>query len=411
MPSFAAACKLLNKAVRNGPRPPSFVVLGNPGGRRVGLFQAALANLGLPPVEVVSYANLLAGRDTLERVVRRGSIVRIESPGRDFEVQKAILAAGAGVADEAGPTRISREQALRLPFDKGRILYPRQWFLGFRETLRLVRQQLASCPEHAVMNSPADVEVMFDKRPCQELFARRGIPVPRPLGVVRSFAELRRRMKEADQRRVFVKLAHGSSACGTVAYETDGRHQQATTTVEMVRHNGELRLYNSRRIPHYQRPADIAALIDALAREGVQVEEWIRKPRLADQEFDFRVVVIAGKARHVVVRLSRTPMTNLHLLNQRADLALVLPHMGAAAWSDARQSCEAAAAAFPGCLYTGVDVTFAAGYRRHAVLEINAFGDLLNNVLCNGVDTYTAEVLTLLSPKRDARRQPADRHA
>ena len=41
------------------------------------------------------------------------------------------------------------------------------------------------------------------------------------------------------------------------------------------------------------------------------------KAGLAGHVFDLRVVVIAGRARHAVVRMSRGPMTNLHLLNRR----------------------------------------------------------------------------------------------
>src|SRR5687767_927806 len=84
------------------------VVVGNPGSNRVGYFQAALARLGLPAATVVSYLDLLTGRDSLERELRPGTVVRLESPGRDFEVEKALLAAGAEVADADGPTRISR---------------------------------------------------------------------------------------------------------------------------------------------------------------------------------------------------------------------------------------------------------------------------------------------------------------
>src|SRR5262249_34092457 len=106
---------------------PGFVVVGNPGCRRVALFQAALARLRLPAAAVVPYADLLAGRVTLEQVVGPGMVVRLESPGRDFGVEKALLAAGADEPDADGPTRIGRAAAGRLAFDKGRIWYPRQW--------------------------------------------------------------------------------------------------------------------------------------------------------------------------------------------------------------------------------------------------------------------------------------------
>src|SRR5439155_19460211 len=116
------------------------------------------------------------------------------------------------------------------------------------------------------------------------------------------------------------KLACGSSASGVVAFRTGAGQMQAITTAELERHGGELRLYNSRRIRTYESAADIAPLIDALCRAGVQVEEWVPKASFEGQTFDLRGLVIGGEVCHVVPRLSRQPMTNLHLLNQRGDV-------------------------------------------------------------------------------------------
>jgi glutathione synthase/RimK-type ligase-like ATP-grasp enzyme len=371
-------------------------VVGNPGCPRVAFFQEALARCGLPPADLVPYADLIAGRATLERAVTPGAVVRLESPGRDFEVEKALLAAGADEPDAGRPTRIGREQAALLPFDKGRIWYPRQWYLGFRAVLRLIAGQLSRCPPHRLLSPPADVEVLFDKPRCQARFAQAGIPVPRALGPVRSYEELRERMRQAGCHSVFVKLAHGSSASGVVAYRAGGDRQEALTTVEMVRHDGELRLYNSRLLRRYSRPAEVATLIDALSREGVQVEEWLPKAGLDGGVFDLRVVVIGGAARHVVVRVGPGPMTNLHLGNRRGDLSAVVARMGPEAWQAARRMCERAAAVFPHSLLLGIDLLIGADYRRLAVLEANAFGGLLPEVLSDGEDTYEAEARAVL---------------
>ena len=147
-------------------------------------------------------------------------------------------------------------------------------------------------------------------------------------------------------------------------------------------------------------------MIDALCAHRVHVEEWIPKAGLDGRTFDLRVVVIDGTARQIVARLSRSPMTNLHLLNRRGDPAAVLERMGPEAWRAARRTCERAAAAFPGCLHLGVDLLVAPGFRRHAVLEANAFGDLLPGVLHQGVDTYGAEIRAVTA-RRGAAPRPA----
>jgi hypothetical protein len=397
--------------MRDRQRATRFVIVGNPGGRRVALFQDALATAGLSPAVVVAWADVLAGNVSLTDVLRAGDVVRLESPGKDFEVERAILTAGAGGADSEDPRQVvytrAEEDAVRsLVFDKGRIVAPRQWYLGFCKALGEVGRQLRSAQSHRLLNDVYDVRVMFDKRVCHHRFTEAGIAVPPALGPVQSFDALSAYMRARGWRRVFVKLAHGSSASGVVAYQTTSRgpagsglqSHHAVTTVEMIRTGGELRLYNSRRLRTYTDVGEIATLIDALARHRVHVEQWLPKAGIDGRVFDLRVVVIGGQARHTVTRLSSTPITNLHLLNDRADTTAVRRRMGESAWRAAMATCERVMReCFPNSLHGGVDLLVSADFRRHAVLEVNAFGDLLPGVTCDGVDTYGAEIAAVLS--------------
>jgi glutathione synthase/RimK-type ligase-like ATP-grasp enzyme len=377
-------------------RPPLRVaIVGHSSSGRVSSFNAALGRSGQPPAAVVSYLDLIEGRATLERALPGGGLVRIESPGQDFAVEKALLALGADVEDGDGPARISRAGATRLPFDRGRVWFPRQWFLGFREALRLIDRQVSARPGLVALNPPQDVAAMFDKPRCHARLDAMGVPCPGALGPVRSYEELRRTMREAGVGRVFVKLAHGSSASGVVALAAGSRGVVATTTTEVVRDGGEARLYNSRAIRRVEDEREVAGLVDALAREGVHIERWVPKAGIDGHAFDLRVVVIAGRAEHVVVRMGRGPITNLHLGNRRCDPVALRARMAGEAWGAAMASCERAAAAFPGSLHAGVDLMIAPGYRRHAVLEVNAFGDLLHGVTARGLDTHSAEVEAL----------------
>src|SRR5262249_28542013 len=187
------------------------------------------------------------GKEAVPRSVRDGRVVRMESPGKDFEVERALIAAGADAADgDERFDRVSHRAAQDLSFERGRILYPRQWYLGYCATLQLIELQLAECllppPPPQWMNSHAEIALMFLRLACRLAVGSRGAPVAPGLGAVGSCDELGERMKERNWRRVFVKLAYGSSASGVVAYRTDGSRHQATTTVETARQNGELRL-------------------------------------------------------------------------------------------------------------------------------------------------------------------------
>ena len=90
-----------------------------------------------------------------------------------------------------------------------------------------------------------------------------------------------------------------------------------------------------------------------------------------------------------MVRTGRSPLTNLHLGNARGDLDALRAAAGPARWAAAMATCEQAAACFPRTLQVGVDLLFAAGWRRHAVGEVNAFGDLLPGLPVGRAGTRT----------------------
>lgn len=374
--------------------PRRVLLVGVPDSRRTELFQAALARLGAPAALVVPYTKLLGGEVSLTDLVLPGMLVRIDSPGRDFETERALLKAGADEEDEDGSyERAARGTLDALEFERGRIHWPRQWYLGFRRALRMLEEQLLASRAQRLMNSPAEVALMFDKPACQRLLRESGVPVPKCLGTPGSFDELREAMRTQGCARVFVKLAHGSSASGIVAYQTSGARHRATTTVEVVRSGGRTLLYNSRRVRTHRDAREIAALIDELCRHRAHVERWFPKAGVEGRTFDLRVVVIDGRARHTVVRLSRHTLTNLHLLNERGSTETVASRMGEAAWAEALGACERVMkVALPHSLYAGVDLAVAPDFRGHAVLEVNAFGDLLPGVLDGGLDTYSAEL-------------------
>jgi len=372
-------------------------VIGNPENRRIDLFQRALGRFDLEPATIVSYLDLLEERVTLRSVVRPQTIVRLESPGENFDVERRLLAAGADAAREESCPYLSRNQVNELEFDRGLILNSRQCYLGFHRLLGRIDRELDDCEAVTLMNQPSDVAIMFDKCRCHSLCRQAGIPVPESLGRIQSYDELVHHMERSGKRRVFVKLAHGSSASGVVALYRNGKRQRAVTTAELVRENGEVRLYNSLRPRCYTDASDIQTVVDTLCQQRVHVEEWLPKASLGKATFDLRVVVIGGADRHVVVRKSHGPMTNLHLGNRRGDVAELRQRMGAERWSEVLAACERTMELFPDTLYAGIDICLSPGFRRHAVLEVNAFGDLLPDVLCEGKDTYTAEVEVVLN--------------
>ncbi|MFE7749172.1 STM4014 family protein [Streptomyces sp. NPDC057428] len=368
--------------------PPRLVVVGIPGNRRVGLFQDAVRAAGLPASRTVSWLDVLGGDVSF----LSGETVRIDSPGEDAEVDRLLR----GVDD---PTRVEGSA---------------RWYARFTAAVRDVARAAAASGAR-MLSDPRDVAVLFDKRICHGVLDSAGVPVPDSptsgpsAGPVRGWSDVRALMADHRMPRVFVKPAHGSSASGVVALETAGPGRiRATTSVER---DGEGRLFNSLRVRRCTTEREVAALIDALAPDGLHIERWLPKASQRGRAADLRVVVVAGRATHAVVRTSRHPMTNLHLGGARGDLGRARVAMEAAggSWDAALAVCERAAACFPRTLCVGVDLLPATGWRRFAVGEVNAFGDLLPRLTglpgsgSEGLDTYGAQIAAVLDRARNDR--------
>lgn len=358
----------------------SVAVVGVPDNRRVTLYAAAARAAGLPAPRLVSWRTVL--REGVS--FAPGETVRLDSPGEDPVVDRLLRGAG-------DPTRVP-----------GSALWYRRFTTAVRSVAAAARDADAR-----LLDDPEEVAVLFDKRLCHGVLRRRDVAVPGsptsgPDGApIRGWADLRAVLAEAGLHRAFVKPAHGSSASGVLALELGGPGRfQATTSVERDT-DGEL--FNSLRVRRYTAEREIAAIVDRLAPDGLHVERWLPKASQHGRAADLRVVVVDGRATHAVVRGSHSPLTNLHLGGVRGDLDQARAAMRAsgARWEEVLELAERAAACFPGTLCVGVDVLPGIGWRRFAVGEVNAFGDLLPRLTglpgsgAEGLDTYGAQVAAL----------------
>ncbi|WP_170315362.1 STM4014 family protein [Streptomyces abyssomicinicus] len=353
-----------------------FAVVGNPENRRVALFSAAVRAAGLPGPRVVPWLDVLRAGGA-----RFGDdeTVRVDSPGENPDVDRMLR-------DVTDPARVEGSA---------------RWYRRFTAAARTLTGG------HR-LDDADELAVLFDKRRCHAVLREAGVPVPASptsgpgAAPVRGWEDVRALMREHRLPRVFLKLAHGSSASGVLAIETaSGGRIRATTSVERA---DDGRMFNSLRLRRHHDEREIAAVVDALAPDGLHLERWVPKAAVGGRTCDLRVVVVAGRATHAVARTSRSPMTNLHLGGERGDLAAVRAAVETAGgdWAGLLAVCERAAACFPRTLCVGVDLLPAVGWRRFAVGEVNAFGDLLPRLTglpgsgAEGLDTYAAQVRAVL---------------
>lgn len=351
------------------------LLIGSTRGRRTEMLREALAASRLR-LEVFEWSELLATPEAIETLSRRAregghAWCKIETPGEDAVIDHALVVRGWKLsgADDPPPHRARHGE-----------LTHRHWrFAGFADVLR----EIARCVRGPrLLNDPDDILGMCDKWACQQHLREHGVPIAEPLGEVNTFGEFDAHFPARDYPAVFIKPRYGSSAAGVIALR---RHPDGRVLAYSSARLAAGAIHNHLTISRYARRAEIAELVDAVARQGAYAECWSPKARLPGDrhsQYDLRIVATSGEPRQRVARISRSPLTNLHLGNSRAapewlsDIEL----------RTLEDITARAAAAFARSHSIGFDIGFNAG--RACVFEANAFGDLLPGLRFAGLTTY-----------------------
>lgn len=366
----------------------NFAIICNPGNRRCQFFKTAVVSQGFEVPLVISYKSILHNEVDLEDVLKNIAVLKIESFGEDFGVEKEIIA----LASHLNEDFISVEAITNLPFDKGRIQYSKQLYLGCKILLHRIQKAISKSPNLKVMNAVDDILLMFNKIEYHQYLTTKGIPVIPAIYNVQSFDDLLAKMKRKSWNRVFIKPNFSSSASGVIAFRINGDKMQAITSVELVEENGEIKLYNSLRIRTYTDLSKIKAIVNILVVDDLIVEKWIPKASNENGSYDFRIVTIKGKAMHTIARQSRSPLTNLHLGNKRGDLNIIKEEIGEEIWNKLLKLAADTSKLLPQSLYAGLDILLSKNHQKQYVIEANSFGDLLPNLYIDGLDTYRTQI-------------------
>lgn len=348
---------------------PRYVVIANPDSLRWKAYQPELFGYwrerGVEPdVELVPWRDVVPRDGNLDGLPAfdRPAVVRLESPGRDWDVTKLLLAAGSRATGE-------ETDWSGLEYQKGLLLRPSLFHDGFRRVLEGLKRSFNVRPHLRPTACPLDLAEMFDKNLTCERLRRANLPVPPTFPAASTPGELLGQLRGHRWPTTYVKLNTGSSASAIAVVSALREPPSAVSTV--VRMRGEF--WSTRRIQRHHGD-DLEAVLAFLIREGVCVQQGVRMARIDGQNFDVRVVVIHGRPAFTIFRLSYNPMTNLHLGGSRGDPKACRASVPTRAWLDALDHCVEAARLYDAAM-VGLDLLFEDGYARHYLLEVNAFGD------------------------------------
>ena len=106
------------------------------------------------------------------------------------------------------------------------------------------------------------------------------------------------------------------------------------------------------------------------------MERWYGKAVFGEYSYDLRVIVQGGRIDYILPRLSKGPITNLHLNNHSMEFGDLRLDQGT--MEGIRELCFKAAACYPGLKSIGMDVLLEKRSLRPRIIEMNAQGDLLH---------------------------------
>lgn len=235
-------------------------------------------------------------------------------------------------------------------------------------------QKLKDMPGIRFLNTPSSIINTFHKGNCKRVLEQAGIPVTPMLGS--SFSchkDLKVHMLDRRERQVFIKPTFGSGAAGVAAYRLHPGTKKEMLYTSVSISGGQL--VNTKKLCCIQNPQQIESIVNFLLSDPAVVERWIPKDNIMGQGYDLRVVYQFGRIDYIVARLSKGPITNLHLNNHAEEVSII--GLDKAGFEEIEELCRSAVDLFPGLLSAGIDILLTRNRRTPKIIEINGQGDLL----------------------------------
>lgn len=289
------------------------------------------------------------------------------------------------------------------------------------------------------LNSPRVIGEVLNKRIVKKKLNEKGICTTGMfMEKVDGFSELLDSMTKKHCYGVFLKPVFFSGAAGVTAFrisldkKSEREFQKGGKEGKFCAERFKMKLYssaflkdknlfNSKRLFTMENPKEIRDFLEVLFSMDVMAERWYPKDTLKIHEplideiselreayndgektnkygqrmgYDLRVVYQFGHIAHIVARLAKGPITNLHL-NNHAEKADVLG-LSREKITEIEKLCREAVSLFPGLNIAGIDIMLDKGSQRPRIIEINGQGDLIYQDIFGENKIYREQVERIL---------------
>lgn len=367
----------------------NFLIIGDLKGRRVNSFIECLNHLNIKNYKVITWTELLMDVSIFHKNLKENTIIKLEPPEKDMNIYNGFLKLG----EEKG--EVSRKEIENIDFSTCEIVAPAQWYEGFKILLGNMEEIYRNHEDKNIflMNDFKEILIMMDKSKTYETLEEKvkdyEFYLPEKLETPKSYREF----KEIYGHKVmkcFIKLRYGSGGTGIIAYKNNPRvlEESIFTSLNCETREGKTIFYSNNKVNYFEDKDKIKILIDWVLLNGAHIESWIPKASYEGYSFDTRAFVMDKKSEYLISRLSKTPITNLHLRNKRMESGDIISRENIHRISKA---AEDVMKVFDKSLYAGIDVVCSKGYKPY-IIDVNPFGDLFHNLLGTDKNTHYLEI-------------------
>lgn len=259
-------------------------------------------------------------------------------------------------------------------------------------------------------NHPKAIAGLLDKRTCKQKLASAGIAVTQELFAAKPLTSdvlplksspvdalevLLAAMEEKRISQVFIKPNFGSGALGITAFRICPGTRKMVLYTCAAWNPRENCLVNTKKLQRLEAQDEIFSFLKQLLKLDCVVERWYAKAEYKGFSYDLRAVVQEGELDFCLARLSKGPITNLHLNNHPLPVdELKLP---VSVLEEVKALAVAAFSLYPGLKSAGIDILLEKGSLRPRIIEMNGQGDLIYQDIYHENRIYRHQAEMMLS--------------
>ncbi len=257
------------------------------------------------------------------------------------------------------------------------------------------------------LNHPNAIWDLLDKRRCKMRLLQADLPITEPLTAFEEapLLDAEQLMAKMAARRifqVFIKPVCGSGAAGVTAFRFQpGKSKMALYTCAVLETSSG-QLVNTKRLRRFSQARQVFPLLNHILKLDCIVERWYAKTEYHGLSYDLRAVMQDGHLDFLLARLSKGPITNLHLNNQ--SLSATALNLSPPVLDSILELCQKAMDCFPGLRSAGIDLLLEKKSQKPRIIEMNGQGDLIHQDIYQENSIYRHQIALSQQPKEEMKK-------